>query len=306
MFVSTDNPSTNINPYLIYHTPYPIDQLQAKKQIIHDKLRLTKISFMKTFLIILCFILITIVGLWGSRYFYVELATYNIKGDCIVVSNSLCSYVLKTSTDSLPICDKRHNSDHTFNIESCDDYEYEINEIIPCYTNAKCDELFMEEGTEPVYIFVGILINIAAVCIMIIAMYCMYAAWIICHCHVNYKPVYVIMEYVEKWLDMVWPVSHRYDKWEEQRLMNGKEKQLYNVREWGKLTDLQKVDYFFGYCTRKYNLNLYENIADILLEYMHMKNKRQSSQTHTVNQQPMLSKRQQYLHNTMRKQYDLH
>eukprot|EP01084_Bolivina_argentea_P078993 143354_1 len=233
MFVSTDNPSTNINPYLIYHTPYPIDQLQAKKQIIHDKLRLTKISFMKTFLIILCFILITIVGLWGSRYFYVELAT-------------------------------------------------------------------------PMYIFVGILINIAAVCIMIIAMYCMYAAWIICHCHVNYKPVYVIMEYVEKWLDMVWPVSHRYDKWEEQRLMNGKEKQLYNVREWGKLTDLQKVDYFFGYCTRKYNLNLYENIADILLEYMHMKNKRQSSQTHTVNQQPMLSKRQQYLHNTMRKQYDLH
>ena len=68
-----------------------------------------------------------------------------------------------------------------------------------------------------------------------------------------------------------------------------------------KLKNVYKLDYFLSDCSRQFDIVLYENIGEIILEYM-KKPKRNKKRN---KKKKKISKRETYLRDTCNKRYDL-
>ena len=269
---------------------------------------------MNTTLWTLFLFIISVGSIVGSVFIYDLSAqqTYDIEGDCIVLERGretradcqtsqytgerTCNYWY-TNTYKVRIYEDTicaHRADDTFDGETEECYSsgcdaYEVGDKIPCFTNQDCDDVLLEgeDSGSGWIMFGGVCATIFGVCTCFLSAVCGRITWFICHCDQREKRWYV---------DICWDRKCRYDPDEYDLLDNGFYERKHNLKEWKKLKSVYKVDYVLGYYSRKYGLELYGNIGDILAEYI-KKPKIVKKKRNRKDGRP-LSKREQYLRKT--------
>ena len=102
------------------------------------------------------------------------------------------------------------------------------------------------------------------------------------------------------YINMFWPSENRYDPDEHDTVKSGIYRKRYYAFQWQKLKDSQKIDYFLAYYSREYRMNLYDNIAEILVKYIEEPKVKKQVKYKTVSASG-ISKREQYLKKTNQK-----
>eukprot|EP01084_Bolivina_argentea_P214971 364917_1 len=254
----------HIIPFAIHHKIYPITQKTEQFN--------TYLCAVFT-LIVIWICVSSLMGYAASQIFITAIHktqqnnayynSFNINGECIITqrkqhwsegAESVTSYyhiyqykIYNHSSCNGTLYNNTYSMTESVNEKST--YKYEIGDIFTCIANENCEiiedkyEFENDTANGGVY-FAGVLICICA-CIS-----CATPPWMY-----YIKPEEYNINGVE-WREYV-------------KYKSGEDKELHYVYQWNNImTDKQRIDYYVNYYGRKYELNMYDTINEMLFTYL--------------------------------------
>eukprot|EP01084_Bolivina_argentea_P202033 345235_1 len=194
--------------------------------------------------------------------------SFDIKGTCLVIDTYQTtryedsSTVLKCKVEIYNIshCNDEFNSNDIFDIE-CADFEAKTNDIMVCYTNNQCDDIFSQKtnyhhdnvgSTE----FWGIIL-----CVVSGACIIAYSLFVskFCECGYWHRSWSKISTY-EQYKNYCWSI------YAVCCFTKAKRKYHYNIWNY-ELDESQQFDYYISYHCRLYEIYLGHNLHDLMFSY---------------------------------------